>query len=97
MSFSRALSSTHPDIDGDYRADVCGRGHSAVLCIRSTGAAFAGAPVWWGTYVSEADLASDRVLHELSRALLRSPAAAATKAPARAACAGHARHPPGSC
>ena len=35
-----------PDLDGDHRADVCGRGVAGVICARSTGASFGPVTVW---------------------------------------------------
>jgi hypothetical protein len=35
-----------PDVDGDARADVCGRGTYGIVCAKSTGNSFSGATTW---------------------------------------------------
>jgi hypothetical protein len=43
-----------PDLDGDGKPDVCGRGIQGILCARSTGAAF-GTPSLWNASFSDAN------------------------------------------
>jgi hypothetical protein len=43
-----------PDVNGDGRADVCGRGSAGISCGVSSGAAFGGAALWSSEYTDAA-------------------------------------------
>jgi len=40
------LTIKYPDLNGDGRRDVCGRGGSGIYCAKSTGSAFGSATLW---------------------------------------------------
>jgi hypothetical protein len=44
-----------PDVNGDGKADVCGRGFFGVLCGLNTGSDFGGAPPTWSSLFSDAN------------------------------------------
>lgn len=61
----RYLSIAYPDLDGDGKADICGRGAAGLTCALSTGAAFGPATIWSADLADSAGIDAPFADHQL--------------------------------